>query len=63
MPVRVLSSGLRSEYERPPTRRDAGALGADPDLDGPVKQAWAMAVLALLFLIFVVGIAIFGHTR
>src|SRR5260370_547365 len=27
------------------------ALGADPDLDGPVRQAWAMAVLALLFLI------------
>ena len=27
------------------------ALGADPDIDGPVRQAWAMAVLALLFLI------------
>src|SRR5580700_9129245 len=27
------------------------ALGTDPDLDGPVRQAWAMAVLALLFLI------------
>jgi len=27
------------------------ALGADPDLDGPVHQAWVMAVLVLLFLI------------
>src|SRR5579863_5760443 len=27
------------------------SLGADPDLDGPLKQAGAMAVLALLFLI------------
>jgi hypothetical protein len=29
----------------------AKALGADPDLDGPVSQAWTMAVLVLLFLI------------
>ena len=29
----------------------AQALGADPDLDGPVSQSWTMAVLVLLFLI------------
>src|SRR5262249_25492977 len=29
----------------------AQALGADPDLDGPVSQSWTMAVLILLFLI------------
>src|SRR5262249_40637442 len=29
----------------------AQALGADPDLDGPVSQSWPMAVLVLLFLI------------
>src|SRR5690349_24776550 len=29
----------------------ARAVGADPDLDGPVSQAWTMVVLALLFLI------------
>jgi hypothetical protein len=29
----------------------AKALGADPDLDGPVSQSWTMAVLVLLFLV------------
>jgi hypothetical protein len=29
----------------------AKALGADPDLDGPVSQSWTVAVLVLLFLI------------
>ena len=29
----------------------AQALGADPDLDGPVSRSWTIAVLVLLFLI------------
>src|SRR5262249_38592872 len=29
----------------------AEAMGADPDLDGPLRQSWTMVVLVLLFLI------------